>query len=173
MVRDATAEDAEAIARIHEESWRATYPGLLPEELIDRFAYEQVLPRWRERLPARSPQAVLVWDEPPAGYVYCGPERDGDARHRGEVYAIYLRPARWRAGGGRALLAAAADRLAAAGLTSMLVWVLRENSPARRFYERLGGAYLREKPLGWPGTDAIEVAYGWADTAKLRGAGAG
>ena len=63
---------------------------------------------------------------------------------------------------------AAAERLAEADMTSMLVWVLRDNQPARAFYERLGGVFLREKELGWPGTDAVEVAYGWADTAALR-----
>src|SRR5205814_2097153 len=69
--------------------------------------------------------------------------------------------------------APAAGRLAAADLKSMLVWVLRENLPARRFYETLGGVYLREKPLGWRGTDAVEVAYGWADTGALRTTAAG
>jgi len=168
-----TAEDAEAIARVHAASWRATYAGLLPEPVIAGFNYERTLPRWRERLPARAPQAVVVWDDPVAGYAYSGPEREGDAEHRGELYAIYLLPERRRQGGGRLLVAAAAERLAAADLKSMLVWVLRENLPARRFYETLGGVYLREKPLGWRGTDAVEVAYGWADTGALRTTAAG
>jgi ribosomal protein S18 acetylase RimI-like enzyme len=168
MVRDATAEDAEAIAQVHATSWRETYAGLLPESVIANFAYERTLSRWRERLPATPPQAILVWDDPPAGYVYCGRERDGDPRYRGEVYAIYFLAQGQGQGGGRALMGAAAKRLAEAGITSMLVWVLRDNQGARAFYERLGGMYLREKLLGWPGTDAVEVAYGWADTAALR-----
>jgi ribosomal protein S18 acetylase RimI-like enzyme len=169
MVRDATAEDAEAIARVHAEAWRDTYSGLLPAALVAGFGYEQVLPRWRERLPAAPPHSILVWSDPVAGYAYSGPERDEDPAFAGEVYAIYLAPGRRRAGGGRVLMAAAAGRLAAAGMTSMLVWVLRENEGARRFYERLGGAYVREKPMAWAGAaGAVEVAYGWADTAALR-----
>ncbi len=169
MVRDATAEDAEAIASVHAAAWRDTYVGMLPEALIANFGYERVLPRWRERLPATPPQSILVWSEPVAGYAYSGPSRDGDPAHAGEVYAIYLTAERRGQGGGRALLAASAARLAAAGLASMVVWVLRDNHPARAFYERLGGRYVGARPLLWAGAEAaVEVAYGWADTAELR-----
>lgn len=169
MLRDATAEDAEAIARVHSAAWRDTYQGLLPEAVIAGFDYERVLPRWRERLPATPPSCILVWADPVAGYAYAGPARDHDPAFAGEVYAIYLAPGRRRAGGGRALMAAAAARLAAAGMRSMVVWVLRENHAARGFYEHLGGEYVRARPLSWTGAEAsVEVAYGWADTAGLR-----
>jgi len=108
MVRDASSEDAEALALIHATSWRETYSGLLPESVIANFAYERTLARWQERLPATPPQAVLVWGDPPAGYVYCGREREGDPRYSGEVYAIYLLAARHRQGGGETLMRAAA-----------------------------------------------------------------
>jgi GNAT superfamily N-acetyltransferase len=173
MVRDASAEDAEAIAWVHATSWRETYAGLLPESVVANVSYERTLPRWRERLPATSPQAILVWDEPVTGFAYCGPEREGDPRYRGEVYAIYLLDASQGTGGGRRLMAESAHRLAGVGLTSLLVWVLSENHRARGFYEHLGGVYLREKPLGRPGTDGLEVAYGWADTTALRSGAAG
>jgi len=141
--------------------------------VIANVSYERALPRWRERLPATSPQAILVWDEPVAGFAYCGLERESDPRYRGEVYAVYLVQAQQGTGAGRHLMAEAAHRLAGAGLTSMLVWVLRDNHRARGFYEHLGGVYLRAKPLGWTGTDALEVAYGWADTTALRSGAAG
>ena len=41
--------------------------GPHPEPVIAGFTFERTLPRWRERLPARPPQAVLVWEEPVAG----------------------------------------------------------------------------------------------------------
>jgi GNAT superfamily N-acetyltransferase len=158
---------------VHSTSWRETYAGLLPDEVIANAGFEPALLRWRERLPAKPPQAVLVWDHPVSGFAYCGPEREGDPNYRGEVYAIYVLAARQGAGGGRRLMAEAAGRLLAAGMSSMLVWVLRDNHSARGFYEHLGGAHVREKPLGWPGSDAIEVAYGWADTTALRSGGEG
>jgi hypothetical protein len=48
----------------------------------------------------------------------------------------------------------------------MLVWVLADN-PARGFYERLGGRYLRQKPIEIGGIDLFEAAYGWDDIRVL------
>ena len=35
-VRAATAADAGAVARVHRESWRTSYTGILPLEVIER-----------------------------------------------------------------------------------------------------------------------------------------
>ena len=59
--------------------------------------------------------------------------------------------------------------LAGRGMTTLLIWVLRENSIGRAFYERLGGVARREKPVEMPGIPEghVEVAYCWDDTAPL------
>ncbi len=69
---------------------------------------------------------------------------------------------------GRRLVRAVAERLARAGMSSMLVWVLEAN-PACRFYEALGGVPLPERQyFERAGSRLVEVCYGWADTAPLR-----
>jgi hypothetical protein len=49
----------------------------------------------------------------------------------------------------------------------MLVWVLTNNTQARRFYEVLGGHYVREQNITIGGVDLTEVAYGWKDITGL------
>ena len=101
------------------------------------------------------------------GFASGGPERDGDPRYEGELYAIYLLREFQGRGVGRTLVRATAAALAERRLTSIVVWVLRNNAGARGFYERLGGVYLRERQLdlGADGRlDVPEVAYLWADT---------
>ena len=44
----------------------------------------------------------------------------------------------------------------------MLVWVLAKN-PYRRFYEKLGGKYLRSQQIDIGGSSYEEIAYGWED----------
>ena len=58
----------------------------------------------------------------------------------------------------------------AAGVQWMQLHVFTGNAGAIRFYERLGGRAVREKPLeGIPGAEGqVEVGYGWADTTRLR-----
>ena len=36
-VRPARPEDARRIAEIHVETWRATYPGVVPQEVLDEL----------------------------------------------------------------------------------------------------------------------------------------
>ena len=71
------------------------------------------------------------------GFASTGPSRDED--EIGELYAIYVDPQDWSTGAGRALMAAAEQRLAA-DYDAALLWVLEDNPRARGFYERAGWA---------------------------------
>jgi ribosomal protein S18 acetylase RimI-like enzyme len=169
-VRRATVDDAEAIERIRVETWRATYRGLLPDGLIDQL--QPNVQRRRERLRSTSPSELNFVAEDGAdvlGYAFAGPERSHDPEYHGEVYAIYVLPVAQGKGHGRALIRECARELAASGVTSMLIWVLRENQIGRGFYERIGGTPVREKPLEeFPGAEEhIEIGYGWKDTHSL------
>jgi len=64
----------------------------------------------------------------------------GLAGQTGEVYAIYLAPAAWSTGTGRALMDAALAGLRVAGYQSVVLWVLTGNARARRFYGKAGFA---------------------------------
>ena len=167
----AVTADAEAIARVHVESWRTTYPGMLPDRLLSSMEVPDYENRWARTLhdPYRR-SIVLVAEEADrvVGFASCGRERDGEQVYEGELYAIYLLQEAQGRGHGRALVEASASALAVRGVTSMVVWVLRENARARGFYERMGGEYLRERPLDM-GIDISvpEVSYLWPDTSVL------
>jgi hypothetical protein len=45
--------------------------------------------------------------------------------------------------------------------------VLRDNVPARTFYERLGGLEVGQREEEQAGIRMIEVAYGWSDLSSL------
>ena len=53
------------------------------------------------------------------------------------------------------------------GHAALMLWALADNTPARRFYELLGGELLRERVVELRGAPVREVAYGWADIARL------
>jgi ribosomal protein S18 acetylase RimI-like enzyme len=175
--RTALVADAAEIAAVHVDSWRETYPGMLPDRYLAALDVREYEDRWLRTIQDpyhRSTVLVAEEDGRVAGFASCGRERDGDERYDGELYAIYLRRADQGRGHGRALVEAAAAALAIRGMTSMVVWVLRENAPARGFYERLGGVYLRERPLDLElGLEVPEVSYVWTDTAALRSDAAG
>jgi ribosomal protein S18 acetylase RimI-like enzyme len=175
--RIALPADAAQIARVHVESWRATYPGMLPDSYLADLDVADQERRWARTIQDpyhRSTVLVVEEGGRVAGFASCGRERDDDPRYEGELYAIYLLEAARGRGHGRALVEASAAALALRGMTSIVVWVLRDNAQARGFYERLGGVYLRERPLDLGmGLDAPEVSYVWADTSGLRSRGTG
>jgi hypothetical protein len=45
---------------------------------------------------------------------------------------------------------------------------LRDNAPAREFYERLGGSYVRAQPITIGTTTLEEVSYGWRGLDEIR-----
>ena len=66
-----------------------------------------------------------------------------------------------------ALTVASAKSLIESGMNSMLLWVLAENWPARRFYEAIGGEYISEQQLRIGNTQLPEVSYGWKTLSQL------
>jgi len=92
------------------------------------------------RLPGRT---VTGGDGQPAGSGLppAGPITPaGLAGETGELYAMYLAPAWWSAGVGRALMAAVLSELRAVGYRRAVLWTLTGNARARRFYDRAGFA---------------------------------
>jgi ribosomal protein S18 acetylase RimI-like enzyme len=177
MLRPAAPGDEKAIARVFVASWRSTYEGLLPGDFLDSLSVGDSERRWGRTLREQaSSHFVFLAEEggEAVGVASGGAEREGDPEYRGELYSLYVLPEHHRRGFGRRLVAAVAQRLAEGGMESMLVWVLRENEPARRFYERLGGVYLREHAIqlaaGRRPLEVYEAGYGWRDTARLRSA---
>lgn len=168
--RLALASDCRAIACIHVACWQETYTGLLPEAIIARHNVETRETQWRRTLqrdPRLSDVFVAEVEGHVVGFVASGPCRTGSLAREGELYALYLLRAHQRRGIGRALCKAASLRLCERGLHSAAVWVLRENAPARRFYERLGGSVLGERTETDAGVTLVEVAYGWSDLGPL------
>ena len=168
-VREARCADAAGVARVHVESWRTTYRGIVPDDFLAGLSVEQRERHWARVLcGAGGGEFVYVAEEDGqiVGFASGGPERSGDPIHKGELYAIYVLNTHQRRGLGRSLTRAVAERLARGGMRSMLVWVLAAN-PWRRFYEALGGRQVYVKPVEIGGITLDEVAYGWTDVTRL------
>lgn len=162
--------DAEALARVHVAAWRETYRGLLPDAYLARMSEPGHARRFVRRLVQPGPDDVTlaVADRQGiVGYAEGGPSRRkvlGEA----EVATLYLLRSAQGRGLGRQLLRATASTLAAHGARSLVISVLRDNIPARRFYEHLGGRpEAARMEMGPGGAMLPEVAYWWQDISDL------
>lgn len=102
------------------------------------------------------------------GFASYGQANDKNAGFEGELIAIYILQTAHKLGIGRRLVGDVVTALREEGCNSMMVWVLKGN-PARGFYERLGGEYLKEKYIEIGGDSLLEAAYGWRDLSRFRG----
>jgi L-amino acid N-acyltransferase YncA len=169
-VRVATPDDADAIERVRTDTWRATYRGQIPDEVLDALGYDGSRRRQQMTdMPADRFALVAEHDRAVVGYAYGGPSRVDDATHPGEIYAIYVLPAHHGHGHGSALMRAGARELLTRGWAGMLVWVLRENSASRLFYERMGGRHLRDRDEDREveRVTITESGYAWDDLRSL------
>jgi ribosomal protein S18 acetylase RimI-like enzyme len=141
QVRLATAEDAEPIARVHVRSWQVAYRGLIPDETLVSLGVVERAARWRS-IFEQPGQDIFVAVENGLVQGFCDLQSSRDEEHDkqtvGEISAIYVDPAHWRKGLGRALCMAAVARARRRGFHDLVLWVLAENHGARRFYEELG-----------------------------------
>ena len=89
---------------------------------------------------------VAIEGEQLAGFVACGSNRDPDPEHGvGEVQSLFVGPAGWRRGTGRALMAAAIADLGERGYEQATVWSFDANARANAFYEALGATFTELK----------------------------
>ena len=178
-IRPARLEDAEAIAKVHVDTWRTTYAGIVPDEFLAQLSQERSARMWRRALQDEERQGCLfVAEEAQAGvigFVSGGPLREevpGHPVYEGEIYAIYVLAAHRGKGAGSRLMERAFRWLAEHGLASVVVWVLKEN-PSRGFYQALGGVPIAEQEITIGDAPLLEVAYAWPSAAaaarKLSG----
>jgi GNAT superfamily N-acetyltransferase len=159
-IRSGSTADAAQVAAVQREGWFAAYRGIIPDEIIDRVTAPDDGARVRQAFRTRPWQRMIVAVQESGedtagvvGYASFGPEtdalsspwppplsRDGENGTVGELYALYVRPAWWSTGTGRALMERVLAKTARAGYRSITLWVLRDNARARRFYERAGFA---------------------------------
>ena len=145
-------DDASAIATIHVRAWLAAFRGLLPDYVLDEISDEHATGLWADLIAGGLHGFTLVAeDDAVTGFCSVStPSRDDDATPRtAEIGTLYVDPDRWRSGAGRALLERALDTLGT-DWDEVTLWVLRDNTDARAFYERFGfapdGAQKRFRP---------------------------
>ncbi len=164
FIREATEADAEGIARVHVESWKSTYRGLVPDAYLDSLALStrtEDFQKWFREPAGRFLIGALKEKERLVGFVSGGPEREKKEPGEGELYAIYLLKEHQGKGIGRKLFVACLDKLRGLGYHRMVLYSLKEN-PSRGFYTALGGVLepcTRNIQIG--GMDFGLLKYSW------------
>jgi ribosomal protein S18 acetylase RimI-like enzyme len=155
-IREATAADIPALARVHVTAWNATYAPLLATgpgvELRER--------QWRDAFAKGDAAPFCYVVERPDGTLvgFAQGGRSDNPEFEGELKKIYLLAEYQRVGLGRRLIGRVARRFVSDGIGSM--WLFGDaRNPSSRAWLALGA----EKTDSDPGIGN----YGWRDLRRL------
>lgn len=178
-VRTATTGDAEGIARVHVETWQATYAGVLPDSYLVGLSHADMARQARANITAGAGSVTTLVAEwrgmgtapEILGFGSAGPARDTSLLYDGEIYTLYV-GTDWQGQGiGKLLMGALFRALFDRGMEDAMLWVLEAN-PSRFFYQHMGGAQIARRQERVAGQPFPTLAYGWSDLeAWLRQVG--
>ncbi len=164
LIRLVEQQDIKSLARVHVDCWCETYRGIVPEEYLHSLKYRDRQAMWEKLLPRRvrsgATYVVIGEEDDVVGFADCGPAREHEHGISGELYAIYLLKRYQGRGLGLELFESIKRSFAKLGHDSFYLWVLRDN-PTKRFYEKVGGKYLKSQPVDIGGVELIEDLYYW------------
>jgi L-amino acid N-acyltransferase YncA len=160
-IRRASTGDARSIARVHVDSWRSTYAGIVPDGVLTALSVDDRAKMWDKMLAAEDALMFVAEDETGVfGFACGGRLREALGSYDAELYAIYLLRESQGKGAGRSLFQVLVTALQKAGYSSMALWVLKDNS-AVRFYQHMRGKGIASKQIEMGGAQLEEIAFGW------------
>jgi len=171
ILRDATEHDAAAIAHLHAESWRSAYRGMLSDDYLDNRAHSERAALWKERFAQRASKpffaVVAEADAQLTGFA-CVFTQDHPT-FGSFLDNLHVTPQSTGQGIGSQLLDEVARRLIAERTPNGLyLWVIENNSRARKFYSKAGAAEVETVVMPMPdGAQLPEVRCYWPDPARL------
>ena len=154
IIRKAEKKDVRQIAQIVVEDWKTAYRGIMDDRFLDALdaekRYQTEIKRYQEYTVAADQEEVLgfAWNR-----------LIDDEVTDCEIVALYVRYSKRKNGIGKALLRDAVDRFRERGRKRMIIWCLRENDEARRFYEKTGGVLYGSGTHRWGDREYDMVSY--------------
>jgi GNAT superfamily N-acetyltransferase len=136
VVREAKLADIAGMAAVHVQSWKETYRGLAPAEMLDspdlQERREHMWTRILSDPELHRKHAVAEHDGQIVGIALAGSPDDEDAPRAWKLYVLYVLAAHHGTGAGQQLLDAVV------GSRPAYLWVADPNPRAQAFYRRNG-----------------------------------
>lgn len=164
QIRRAVIEDSEEIAKVHVESWRTTYSGMMKDSIIAGLDVGRRTELWKQNM-VQQENIVLVLEnnEQVIGFACGSGVKKGEyPAYDGDVTSIYFYKEEQGNGYGKLLLAALFNEFREAGFRNAIVKVLDQNE-SRLFYERLGAKLINSQEVPQYGDGLNLLTYAWED----------
>lgn len=180
LIRDMQFTDLESIAKLVTHSWQENYKNIIHQSTLDKLNWQEKAQAFKERYGDNKSTTFIAENKKNSdvlGFVSFGSLRDSNRLqsddnyhlfpYSGEIYAIYLSNQFKGFGIGSALLKSAFLALKKNNRHDIMIWTLKENILAQRFYQRHGGVESDIRKIEVDGRFYYEVQYRY-DLSKLH-----
>lgn len=167
---EAGSDDAGVVARLHTQSWQASYAGILPDDYLNNQVVTERSHYWSKALPAGDYTLVLIAVDEADPIAFVAVKEHADPDYDAMIEHLHVMPDAQGRGLGRRLMGEVAARLSSRGLNSVCLWVFEDNKSAIGFYENLGGVTDAHGIDKMAGGDAPDRRIGWHDLNALQAA---
>ena len=156
MIRYYEEKDIEQVEKIITEDWKIAYKGIIDDEYLKNLDYKDKEKSIREKYQKRK--SIVLEEGIVKGYSRFGENRE-EEKDLGELYALYVKADERGKKIGEKLLRKTASILKERGYKEMVIWCLKENKKARKFYEKMGGKLYKTRNIEIGNKEYAEVCY--------------
>ncbi len=149
QIRKIKKEDLPSVVDIHIRGWRNAYQNIIDQAYLDSLNPEEILKK-REKDYQENGFIVAVKREEIVGFCRFRteqPEHEITLDEDCELLAIYVKPEEKYRGIGTKMFQFVVEEMKKQKRKKMILWCLKENQKARKFYEKMGGTLGKEKML--------------------------
>ncbi len=157
-IRKVKQGDADRLAYIQTESWKATFKGIIDAEMLDKCTNIVKATNMYQKLldENKGNGYLLTVDDKPYCIAYWDSARDLELTGKAELICIHNLPNNWHKGFGSKMMDVVLEDIKKSGYSEVVLWVFRDNLRARAFYEKNGFVL---SGVTKPAFDTEEVLY--------------
>ncbi|MBM7667298.1 ribosomal protein S18 acetylase RimI-like enzyme [Solibacillus kalamii] len=166
-IRKANRGDAPGIAKVHVDSWRTTYKGIIPQNFLDGLSYEQRTKLWENNISDQTNTIFVAENENIIiGFVTGSTRSTNKEVGASDLTSIYLLEEWQGQSVGKKLLNQIMTSLLEQGYQKVYVDVLADNK-TKQFYQYYGAEYVKTVQLSIAGKTLEEEIYVWNSVEKV------
>ena len=159
IIRFNRIEDQKQMAHIKIDGWRGTYSEIIASKYLKGMDYQEQTERyWRSFEEYKNRVLVAVRGNEVLGYSCFDPKERSD-KYDSELESLYIKNTEHHKGIGTSLFKETAKELYSQGRRNMIIWCLKGNKNAIKFYEKLGGIRSETKMAVIGGETYEEYGY--------------
>ena len=145
-IRRIKREDIPSLNHVVTVAWNEAYKGIVPDEFLEELKNneEERTEKGLSGFKEGNTTLVLEIDNEVVGFSHYAEANQDKFPDYGEIRALYIIGKYKGYGFGRKLVEESIKELKKMGFNKMIISCLRDNLPANKFYEHIGGEYIQD-----------------------------